>query len=118
MASLRDIRRRIVSVKNTQQITSAMKMVAAAKLRRAQLNQGLVIPFYCEPRIFRLLIEIKNNLIAGLIPYFIKYLLQRQIFTFQRDDRKFRILFRRPTLGNGHIAQNHTCQPQNTKYSG
>ena len=36
MASLRDIRDRIGSVKNTQQVTSAMKMVAAAKLRRAQ----------------------------------------------------------------------------------
>jgi len=36
MASLRDIRKRIKSVKNTQKITKAMKMVAAAKLRRAQ----------------------------------------------------------------------------------
>lgn len=36
MASLRDIRNRIGSVKNTQQVTRAMKMVAAAKLRRAQ----------------------------------------------------------------------------------
>jgi len=36
MASLRDIRKRIKSVKNTRQITKAMKMVAAAKLRRAQ----------------------------------------------------------------------------------
>lgn len=36
MASLRDIRTRITSVQNTQQITRAMKMVAAAKLRRAQ----------------------------------------------------------------------------------
>ncbi len=36
MPSLIDIRRRIRSVKNTQQITKAMKMVAAAKLRRAQ----------------------------------------------------------------------------------
>ena len=36
MPSLRDIRKRIVSVKNTRQITKAMKMVAAAKLRRAQ----------------------------------------------------------------------------------
>jgi F-type H+-transporting ATPase subunit gamma len=36
MPSLRDIRNRIRSVKNTQQITKAMKMVAAAKLRRAQ----------------------------------------------------------------------------------
>jgi F-type H+-transporting ATPase subunit gamma len=36
MATLRDIRRRIQSVKSTQQITKAMKMVSAAKLRRAQ----------------------------------------------------------------------------------
>lgn len=36
MASLNDIKRRIKSVKNTQQITKAMKMVAAAKLRKAQ----------------------------------------------------------------------------------
>jgi F-type H+-transporting ATPase subunit gamma len=36
MPSLRDIRRRIASVKNTQQITNAMKMVSAAKLQRAQ----------------------------------------------------------------------------------
>ena len=38
MASLKDIRTRIDSTKNTQQITKAMKMVSAAKLRRAQHN--------------------------------------------------------------------------------
>ena len=38
MATLRDIRRRIKGVQNTEQITKAMKMVAAAKLRRAQEN--------------------------------------------------------------------------------
>ena len=36
MPALVDIRRRIRTVKNTQQITKAMKMVSAAKLRRAQ----------------------------------------------------------------------------------
>jgi F-type H+-transporting ATPase subunit gamma len=36
MANLRDIKRRITSVQKTQQITRAMRMVAAAKLRRAQ----------------------------------------------------------------------------------
>ncbi len=36
MASLKDIRARIETTKNTQQITKAMKMVSAAKLRRAQ----------------------------------------------------------------------------------
>jgi F-type H+-transporting ATPase subunit gamma len=38
MASLKDLRNRIKSVKSTQKITKAMKMVAAAKLRRAQEN--------------------------------------------------------------------------------
>jgi F-type H+-transporting ATPase subunit gamma len=36
MANLKEVRNRIVSVQSTQQITSAMKMVSAAKLRRAQ----------------------------------------------------------------------------------
>ena len=36
MANLKEIRMRIVSVNSTMQITSAMKMVSAAKLRRAQ----------------------------------------------------------------------------------
>ena len=36
MASLRDIKRRIKSVRNTSQITKAMQMVASAKMRRAQ----------------------------------------------------------------------------------
>ena len=36
MANLKDIRKRIASVKSTQQITQAMKMVSASKLRRAQ----------------------------------------------------------------------------------
>src|SRR6059036_1378956 len=36
MASTRDLRRRIKSVKNTSQITKAMQMVAASKMRKAQ----------------------------------------------------------------------------------
>ena len=39
MASLKEMRNRIGSVKATQKITKAMQMVAAAKLRRAQLEQ-------------------------------------------------------------------------------
>ncbi|MFB3057427.1 MAG: ATP synthase F1 subunit gamma [Ignavibacteriaceae bacterium] len=38
MATLRDIKRRIVGVKNTQKITRVMKMIAAAKLRKARTN--------------------------------------------------------------------------------
>ncbi|MCA9743580.1 MAG: ATP synthase F1 subunit gamma [Deferribacteres bacterium] len=45
MATLRDIRRKITSVKKTQQITKAMKMVAAAKLRRAQARITQIRPY-------------------------------------------------------------------------
>src|SRR5882672_9747346 len=45
MANLLDIRRRIKSVKNTQQITKAMKMVSAAKLKRAQNRVVSARPF-------------------------------------------------------------------------
>ncbi|MCX7918920.1 MAG: ATP synthase F1 subunit gamma [bacterium] len=45
MASLRQIRRRIRSVQNTQQITRAMEMVAAAKLKRAQAQLYAARPY-------------------------------------------------------------------------
>jgi len=45
MANLKDLKIRIDSVKSTQKITSAMKMVAAAKLRKAQLSAEAARPF-------------------------------------------------------------------------
>jgi F-type H+-transporting ATPase subunit gamma len=45
MPSTRDIRRRIRSVRNTQQITKAMKMVAASKLRKAQSRLMGIRPY-------------------------------------------------------------------------
>ncbi len=59
MPSLIDIRRRIRSVKNTQQITKAMKMVSAAKLRRAQDRVIAARPYAS------LLRETMANLAAG-----------------------------------------------------
>lgn len=50
MANLRDIKRRITTVKSTQKITSAMKMVAAAKLRRAQDAIGNARPYATRMR--------------------------------------------------------------------
>ncbi len=50
MANLRDIKRRITTVKSTQKITSAMKMVAAAKLRRAQDAIGTARPYATRMR--------------------------------------------------------------------
>ena len=45
MPSLKDLRNRISSVKSTKKITSAMKMVAAAKLKRAQNNAEQTRPY-------------------------------------------------------------------------
>ena len=45
MANLKDIRERIKSVKSIQQVTKAMKMVAAAKMRRAQENMEKARPY-------------------------------------------------------------------------
>ena len=56
MPSLDDFRKRIKSVKSTQKITKAMKMVAAAKLRKAQENAEKGRPYS----------EKMNNIILNL----------------------------------------------------
>ena len=50
MPSLKDIRKRIASVKNTQKITKAMKMVSSAKLRRAQQAMMQLRPYAAKHR--------------------------------------------------------------------
>ena len=47
MANLKDIRDRIKSVKSIQKVTKAMKMVAAAKMRRAQERMEQSRPYSC-----------------------------------------------------------------------
>lgn len=59
MANLRDIRNRISSVNNTQQITKAMKMVAAAKLRKAQTRMISTRPFASKMN------EVVGKLVSG-----------------------------------------------------
>ncbi len=61
-ASLRDIRKRIASVKSTQQITNAMKMVATAKLRRAQDNLLAARPYGTK------VAEVLNNMSSRVSP--------------------------------------------------
>ncbi|MDR1517613.1 MAG: F0F1 ATP synthase subunit gamma, partial [Dysgonamonadaceae bacterium] len=45
MASLKEVKNRIGSVKKTHKITSAMKMVASAKLHKAQIAAGNMLPY-------------------------------------------------------------------------
>ena len=59
MATLRDIQRRIRSVQSTQKITRAMKLVAAAKLRRAQERILAARPYATK------MAELLGNLVSG-----------------------------------------------------
>ncbi len=67
MATLRDIRRRITSVKKTQQITKAMKMVAAAKLRKAQERINQTRPY--AQSLADVLARVAANVDSDLNPY-------------------------------------------------
>jgi F-type H+-transporting ATPase subunit gamma len=80
MPSLLDMRRRIKSVKNTQQITKAMKMVAAAKLRRAQDRVTAARPFAHK------MSEILGNLSAKIGNEFSSTLLD------ERGDEKYLVV--------------------------
>src|ERR671914_1412804 len=62
MPSLLDIRRRIRAVKSTQQITKAMKMVAASKLRRAQERIQHARPFATQ------MLRVLNSLAGRVDP--------------------------------------------------
>jgi len=61
MPSLKDLKNRIASVKSTRKITSAMKMVAASKLRRAQ-DAAVAARPYAE-RMARMLASLSENLV-------------------------------------------------------
>ncbi len=62
MPSLKDLKNRITSVKSTRKITSAMKMVAASKLRRAQEQAEAARPY--AMRMARLLNSLAGNLVV------------------------------------------------------
>lgn len=77
MLSLKEVRTRIASVKSTQQITSAMKMVAASKLRKAQNAIIQMRPFAAKLKV------ILQDLAASL-----DYSDDSSIFTEQREPNK------------------------------
>jgi F-type H+-transporting ATPase subunit gamma len=63
MASLKDLRNRISSVKSTQKITKAMQMVAAAKLRRAQDSAQAARPY--AQKMAQVMANLANGIVAG-----------------------------------------------------
>ena len=66
MANLKDIRDRIKSVKSIQKVTKAMKMVAAAKMRRAQENMEQARPY--SSRLTEIIQNLLPDVDRGLLP--------------------------------------------------
>lgn len=73
MASLKEIRTRITSVNSTMQITSAMKMVSAAKLKRAQDRITQMRPYAIK------LSEVLGNLSGTMAEMENKYVVEREV---------------------------------------
>ncbi len=83
-ASLRDIRKRISSVRSTQQITKAMKMVATAKLRRAQESILATRPY--ATKMFEVLSRLANKASTEVHPLLERREAQRvEVVVFTSD---------------------------------
>jgi F-type H+-transporting ATPase subunit gamma len=85
MASLKSIKKRIVSVKNTRQITKAMKMVSAAKLRRAQENVVAARPY--ARKLGEVLQSLAGNLEGDLHPLLEKREAKKLLLIVVTSDR-------------------------------
>ena len=102
MANLKDIRNRIKSVKSIQQVTSAMKMVAAAKMRRAQENMEKSRPYSSR------LAELLNMLIPEIDRRLMRELNVREVkktlFVVVTADRGMAGAFNTNVLREAHKA--------------
>src|ERR1700687_6456826 len=99
MATLLDFRRRIRSVKNTQQITRAMKFVAAARLRRAQERALAARPYATQiVRVLRSTIARIENPVHALMA--------------RREEQRIAILVLTGERGLCGGVQNNTFRPQ------
>ena len=102
MANLKDIRNRIKSVKSIQQVTSAMKMVAAAKMRRAQENMEKSRPYSSR------LVELLNMLIPeidrSLMPELNVREVKKTLFVVVTADRGMAGAFNTNVLREAHKA--------------
>ena len=86
MANLKDIRNRIKSVKSIQQVTKAMKMVAAAKMRRAQENMEQSRPY--TARLSSMLDNLINDIDRNLLPELeIRKQVNKKLFVVITGDR-------------------------------
>ena len=85
MATLADIRRRIGSLKNTQQITKAMEAVAASKLRRAQARAAAARPY--ADRMAEVLAEVASRVSTYRHPFLVPRPVQKRLLILITADR-------------------------------
>ena len=102
MANLKDIRNRIKSVKSIQQVTSAMKMVAAAKMRRAQENMEKARPY--SSRMAELLNTLIPEIDRSLMPELNVREVNKTLFVVVTSDRGMAGAFNANVLREAHKA--------------
>ena len=85
MATLRDIRRRIKSIKNTAQITKAMQMVAASKMRKAQAAALNGRPYAIL--LNRVLVSLRNRMDQALHPLLEKRDVKNELVVLLSTDK-------------------------------
>ncbi|MDP7027044.1 MAG: ATP synthase F1 subunit gamma [Candidatus Marinimicrobia bacterium] len=108
MANLKDIRNRIKSVKSIQQVTSAMKMVAAAKMRRAQENMEKSRPY--SSRLAELLNMLIPEIDRSLMPELNVREVKKTLFVVVTADRGMAGAFNTNVLREAHKAIDKTGQ--------
>jgi len=102
MANLKDIRNRIKSVKSIQQVTGAMKMVAAAKMRRAQENMEKSRPY--SNRLAELLNMLIPEIDRSLMPELNVREVKNTLFVVVTADRGMAGAFNTNVLREAHKA--------------
>jgi F-type H+-transporting ATPase subunit gamma len=100
MANLKDIRNRIKSIKSIQQVTGAMKMVAAAKMRRAQENMEKARPY--SSRLSELLDELIPNIDRSAMPELLVRDIKKTLFVVVTADRGMAGAFNTNVLKEAH----------------
>jgi|TARA_B100001741_G_C16530215_1_gene589206 F-type H+-transporting ATPase subunit gamma len=102
MANLKDIRSRIKSIKSIQQVTGAMKMVAAAKMRRAQENMERARPY--SSRLAELLDGLIPNIDRSAMPELVVREVKKTLFVVVTADRGMAGAFNTNVLKEAHKA--------------
>ena len=108
MANLKDIRNRIKSVKSIQQVTGAMKMVAAAKMRRAQENMEKSRPY--SSRLAELLNMLIPEIDRSLMPELNVREVKKTLFVVVTADRGMAGAFNTNVLREAHKAIDNAGQ--------